>query len=56
MLFTMDRFVLKQALKLGFCANNNEAEYEALLAGLKVTLELQVKEITIYCDSLLVAK
>lgn len=47
--------MVEQVLKLGFHANNNEAEYKALLAGLKVTLELQVKEITMYYDSLPVA-
>lgn len=28
-----DRSILEQALKLGFKASNNKAEYKALLAG-----------------------
>ncbi|KAM1002652.1 hypothetical protein ACFX2C_003061 [Malus domestica] len=36
-------------------SSNNEVEYEALLAGLRITLELHVKEISIYCNSIMVA-
>ncbi|XP_072054880.1 uncharacterized protein [Arachis hypogaea] len=35
-------------------ASNNQAEYEALLAGLKLALQLQIPRITAYCDSSLV--
>lgn len=51
---TSDGFILKQALKLGFRASNNEAEYEALLTRLRATQELQVKELPIHCDSTLI--
>src|ERR1044072_6905755 len=39
----------------GFCSNN-EAENEALIAGLEVLLELGAKEVTIRGDSELVIK
>ncbi|XP_077232281.1 uncharacterized protein LOC143868183 [Tasmannia lanceolata] len=36
-----DKFLVEYALKLDFNAFNNEAEYEALLAGLALALELE---------------
>ncbi|XP_072080871.1 uncharacterized protein [Arachis hypogaea] len=35
-------------------ASNNQAEYEALLAGLKLAQQLRIPQITVYCDSSLV--
>ncbi|KAL5551045.1 hypothetical protein UlMin_001221 [Ulmus minor] len=46
--------VLK-ALRLEFLVSNNEAEYEALLTGLKMARELDVKAIHVFCDSKLVS-
>ncbi|KAL5561881.1 hypothetical protein UlMin_031628 [Ulmus minor] len=46
--------VLK-ALRLEFSVSNNEAEYEALLIGLKMARELDVKAIHVFCDSKLVS-
>lgn len=43
-------------MKLGFLASNNEAEYEALLAGLEIVWELGQTEIIVYSDSQLVVK
>lgn len=40
------------ALKLEFPATNNEAEYDALIAGLKIAKELRVKGLHIYSDSI----
>jgi hypothetical protein len=37
-----------------FKATNNEAEYEALLVGLKTAIDLKVKHIEVNCDSLLI--
>lgn len=51
---TLDRYILKQALKLGFKASNNKVKYKALLIGLKVAKELQVKKLLIHCDSMLI--
>ncbi|MBU0619961.1 MAG: ribonuclease HI family protein [Patescibacteria group bacterium] len=37
-------------------ATNNQAEYQAVLAGIKKALELKVKELIFYLDSELVVK
>ncbi|GKB17366.1 reverse transcriptase domain-containing protein [Tanacetum coccineum] len=43
------------ALRLNFTSMNNEAEYEALLAGLRISKEMNVKDIDAKVDSKLVA-
>ena len=45
---------LDYVITLDFKVTNNEAEYEALLVGLKMTKTLQVKKIKAYTDSQLV--
>ena len=45
---------LENSFKLGFRASNNEAKYEALLAGLRAVLDLGAWEVEIYTDSQLV--
>ena len=42
--------------KLAFDCSNNEAEYEALIAGLKILRKLKAKKIAVYGDSELVIK
>lgn len=42
------------ALRLGFRAANNEAEYEALLAGLCLAKKFNVTALSVFCDSQLV--
>ena len=42
------------AIRFGFKASNNEAEYEALIAGLCLSLKLQVCNVKIFSDSQLV--
>ena len=42
------------ALRFGFKASNNEAEYEALIAGLNLGKEMNVESLKIYSDSQLV--
>ena len=42
------------ALKLNFSTTNNEAEYEALIAGLNLAREVDLKSIEIFCDSQLI--
>ncbi|XP_034225500.1 uncharacterized protein LOC117635261 [Prunus dulcis] len=49
-----DGTLLEQVITLGFLASNNEAEYEALLAGLCVAKELTIKKLAIYSDSQLI--
>ncbi|XP_071740984.1 uncharacterized protein [Rutidosis leptorrhynchoides] len=43
------------ALRFNFKVTNNEAEYEALLAGMRIARELGVKKLQAYVDSQLVA-
>ncbi|KAM1561450.1 hypothetical protein ACFX1Z_004574 [Malus domestica] len=45
---------MEYALRFKFKASNNEAEYEALLAGLRLAKHLGVKRIDIFNDSQLV--
>ncbi|KAL6319224.1 hypothetical protein AAG906_013898 [Vitis piasezkii] len=47
---------LEQAIRLGFFASNNEAEYEAILSGLDLALALSVSKLRIYSDSQLVVR
>ncbi|XP_076888867.1 uncharacterized protein LOC143539434 [Bidens hawaiensis] len=42
-------------IRLSFASTNNEAEYEALLAGLRVAHKMSAKRIQAHVDSLLVA-
>ncbi|CAN6319419.1 unnamed protein product [Urochloa humidicola] len=45
---------LKYVLQIKFEVSNNEAEYEALLHGLRLAISLSIKYILVYGDSLLV--
>ncbi|GMQ03573.1 hypothetical protein CsSME_00049329 [Camellia sinensis var. sinensis] len=45
---------IEHSITLGFPASNNEAEYEALLAGLKSALQMKASELMVYSDSQLV--
>nr|XP_025703181.1 uncharacterized protein LOC112803948 [Arachis hypogaea] len=51
-----DKVIAEQSLQFNFPANNNQAEYEALITGLKLALNLQVQSLTAHCDSLLVVQ
>ncbi|XP_072087011.1 uncharacterized protein [Arachis hypogaea] len=51
-----DGFILEHSIHLAFKASNNQSEYEALLAGLRLCLDLQISTIKVYCDSLLVVQ
>ena len=42
------------ALRFAFKCSNNEAEYEATLAGLRLAQSLKARKIAIFSDSLLV--
>ncbi|KAM1818376.1 hypothetical protein ACFX11_000177 [Malus domestica] len=53
-LTTPNKVAMKYALRFKFKASNNEAEYEALLAGLRLAKDLGVKRIDIFNDSQLV--
>jgi len=43
--------LLEQALQFGFWATNNQAEYEALLAGLNLAYDMGAREVTCKSDS-----
>ncbi|GJT57705.1 reverse transcriptase domain-containing protein [Tanacetum coccineum] len=43
------------ALKFEFTSTNNEAEYEAVIAGLCIAKEMKIEEITVFVDSQLVS-
>ena len=45
-----DGITLEKSFRLGFSATNNEAEYEALLAGLIAMQKLGSRTIKAYCD------
>ena len=47
---------IEYALRFGFHASNNEAEYEAVIAGLNLTHSLEVDQLEIYSDSQLVVR
>ncbi|GKV45238.1 hypothetical protein SLEP1_g52347 [Rubroshorea leprosula] len=53
-LLGLDGYRSEHALKFNFDATNNMAEYEALLLGLQLAIELKVVAIQIYSDSQLV--
>ena len=53
-IITPEGIRLEHSFRLGFRASNNEAEYEALLAGLRAVLNLGVREVEVYSDSWLV--
>jgi ribonuclease HI len=50
-LFTPDGEKLSSSLRLEFKTTNNEAEYEAVVAGLELALELGVDSVEIRSDS-----
>ncbi|XP_027351054.1 uncharacterized protein LOC113862116 [Abrus precatorius] len=49
-------FAIEQSIQFGFKASNNQAEYEALLAGLRLAREMGVKRITAWSDSKIVTE
>ncbi|GKV35987.1 hypothetical protein SLEP1_g44174 [Rubroshorea leprosula] len=54
LLIDPDGYRSEHALKFNFDATNNMAEYEALLLGLQLALELKISAIQVYSDSQLV--
>nr|XP_023895718.1 uncharacterized protein LOC112007578 [Quercus suber] len=53
-IFSPEGIQLKHSFRLGFKASNNEAEYEALLAGLRTVLKLGARSVEIHSNSRLV--
>ena len=50
-LISPDSTSLKYVVKLHFIAYNNEAEYEALLSGLRLAIEMEAQHLLSYSDS-----
>ena len=46
---------IAQTVKFAFLASNNEVEYKVVLLGLRLTKELLVINLELWCDSQLVA-
>ena len=53
-IITLEGIRLEHSFRLGFRASNNVVEYEALLVGLRVVLDMGAQEVEIYLDSRLV--
>ena len=53
-LVSPEGYRIHRALRFKFDASNNEAEYEALLAGLRIARELKIENLGIVSDSQLV--
>ncbi|XP_072087170.1 uncharacterized protein [Arachis hypogaea] len=48
--------VIEHSLNFSFKASNNQSEYEALIAGLRLAANLNITELKVYCDSLLIVQ
>ena len=55
-LLSLEKYILKYKVRLQFPAMNNEAEYEAVLMGLRVTKALSVRNLKLNSDSKLVTR
>ncbi|KAK3012431.1 hypothetical protein RJ639_008333 [Escallonia herrerae] len=53
-LISPEGFTIEYTLRFGFQASNNEAEYEALLAGIRLAHALKVDSLSVHSDSQLV--
>ena len=52
----LDGIDIEYALRFGFRASNNEAEYEAVIAGLNLAHSMEVDQLEVCSDSQLVVK
>ncbi|XP_074323796.1 uncharacterized protein LOC141660708 [Apium graveolens] len=55
-LYSPEGFEICQAIRFDFPLTNNEAKYEALLAGMKLARSLEAKHLRAFSDSMLVVK
>ena len=53
-LVTLEKLVMDKSLRLRFSATNNEAKYEALLAGIAMVRLLGGEMVELYSDSRLI--
>nr|XP_025632973.1 uncharacterized protein LOC112727450 [Arachis hypogaea] len=56
LLESSDGIILEHSLRFTFKASNNQAEYEALIAGLRLADDLNISDLKVYCDSLLIVQ
>ena len=49
-----NKIQIRYAIKLKYNATNNAAEYEALLTGLKLAIEVRAEHFKVYSDTRLV--
>ena len=54
MLVSLEGHQLNSAIHFSFKATNSDAEYEALINGLQLALEIKVENLNIFSDSSLV--
>jgi len=52
-LTTPEETIVEQSYTMGFPATNNEVEYEAIIAGLRMATTLGVSRLEVCCDALL---
>ena len=55
-LASLDGIDVEYALRFGFHASNNEAEYEAVIVGLNLAYSMEADQLEVYNDSQLVVK
>ena len=55
-LTSLEGIDIEYALRFGFQASNNEAEYEAVIAGLNLAHSMEVDQLEVCSDSQLVVK
>ncbi|XP_072073834.1 uncharacterized protein [Arachis hypogaea] len=48
--------IIEQSLHFSFKASNNQSEYKALIASLKLATDLNITDLKVYCDSLLIVQ
>ncbi|XP_009630743.1 uncharacterized protein [Nicotiana tomentosiformis] len=53
-LISPERQVLPFSFALGETCSNNAAEYQALIVGLEIALDMKILQLVIYCDSMLI--
>ena len=53
-IITPEGIRLEHSFRLGFKASNNEAKYEAFIAGLRTAFDMGAHDIEVYLDSRLV--
>ena len=53
-LIGLKKIRIRYAVKLKYSATNNAAEYEALITGLKLAIEVRAENLKVYSDSQLV--